>query len=164
MEVWYEDCHFEEDNDPEYDGVILYYYIDEEHTLDYGYYNEDLIMDDEWQEVNLDYFFEGTLDEYEHATFYVDYYCEDNGAVGRQFFVQYPSEEVITRCAVMDDYGETQNIKVLKMWESFKSNSLPLWAAILLIVEVVLIVAGLSYYFVSKYLKKKLRIIRKSNQ
>ena len=164
VEVWYEDCHFEEDNDPEYDGVILYYYIDEEHTLDYGYYNEDLIMDDEWQEVNLDYFFEGTLDEYEHATFYVDYYCEDNGAVGRQFFVQYPSEEVITRCAVMDDYGETQNIKVLKMWESFKSNSLPLWAAILLIVEVVLIVAGLSYYFVSKYLKKKLRIIRKSNQ
>ena len=164
VEVWYEDCHFKADEDPEMDGVMLYFYIDDEHTVDYGYYNEVLVMDDEWEEVNLDYFFDETLEEYDHATFYVDYYCEDNGAVGRQFFVQYPSEEVITRCAVMDDYGETQNIKVLKMWESFKCNSLPLWASILLIVELALIALGLTYFFVSKHLKKKLRMIRQSEQ
>ena len=164
VEVWYEDCHLEEDNDPAYDGVLLYYYVDEENTLDYGYYNEDLLLDPEWKVVNLDYFFEGTLEEYDEATFYVEYYCEDNGAVGRQFFVQYPSEEVITRCAVMEDYGNEQNLKVLKMWESFKSNSLPIWATILLIVEVVLIAVGLTYFFVSKHLKKKLRTIRQNNQ
>ena len=154
----------QDDNDPDYDGVILYYYIDDEHTLDYGYYNEDLLLDPEWQEVSLDYFFSGTLEEYDSATFYVEYYCEDNGAVGRQFFVQYPSEEVITRCAVMDDYGEVQNIKVLKMWESFKSNSLPLWAVILLIVEVAVILFGVTYYFVSKHIKKQLRIKRQSDK
>ena len=164
VEVWYEDCHFEEDNDPAYDGVILYYYTDEEHTLDYGEYNVDLIMDPEWEEVNLDYFFGGTLEEYDEATFYVDYYCEENGAVGRQFFVQYPSEEVITRCAVMDDYGEVQNIKVLKMWESFKSNSLPLWATILLIIELALIITGITYYLLSKRIKKQLRIKREADK
>ena len=172
MEVWYEDCHFEEDEDPAYDGVLLYYYPDNDHEQtpkDYKigdtkqYYNAALRLE-EVEEVNLGYFFDGTLEEYDEAIFYVDYYCEDNGAVGRQFFVQYPSEEVITRCAVMDDYGDAQNIKVLKMWESFKSNSLPLWATILLIIMISLIVFGIVYWLVGKHVKKTLRIKRSQNQ
>ena len=166
VEIWYEDCHFEAEADPEFDGVALYYYPNNDTTqtpIDYKidgkqvYYNDLLVIDPEWEEVDLSYFFNGTLEEYEDAKFYVEYYCEENGAVGSSFFVQYPSEEVITRCAVMDDYGEVQNIKVLKMWESFKSNALPVWATVLLILMIVAIGAGVTYYFVSKHLKKKLR-------
>ena len=166
VEVWYDDCHFEEEADPEYDGVLLYYYPDndfEAEPIDFEiddkkiYYNDWLVIDPEWESVDLTYFFEGTLEEYDDPTFYVEYYCEENGAVGRQFFVQYPSEEVITRCAVMADYGDVQNIKVLKMWESFKSNALPIWATILLILMIAIIAVGVTYYFVSKHIKKKLR-------
>lgn len=173
VEVWYEDCHFETDADEAYDGVALYYYPKnnfEGEPLDFKidnkqvYYNERLVIDPEWQEVDLSYFFNETLEEYEDMKFYVEYYCEDNGAVGSSFFVQYPSEEVITRCAVMDDYGDQQNIKVLKMWESFKSNALPVWAVVILIVTLSLMAIGLTYYLLSKHLKKKLRIKRQSQK
>ena len=166
VEIWYEDCHYEEDADPDFDGVALYYYPHNDTTqtpIDYKidgkqvYYNDLLVIDPEWEEVDLSYFFSGTLEGYEKAIFYVDYYCEENQAVGSDFFVQYPSQDVITRCAVMDDYGETQNIKVLKMWESFKSNALPIWAVIILVLTILLIGTGVTYYFVSKHLKKKLR-------
>ena len=166
VEIWYEDCHYEAEADPEFDGVALYYYPNNDTTqkpIDYKidgkqvYYNDLLVIDPEWEEVDLSYFFEGTLEEYDQALFYVDYYCEDNRAVGSDFFVQYPSEEVIIRCAVMDDYGDTQNIKVLKMWESFKSNALPVWAVIVLVSILLILGTGVTYYFVSNHLKKKLR-------
>lgn len=162
-EVWYDDVHYEEDSDADYDEVELYYYEDEEdeeaEPIPYGYYNEDLLMDPEWVEVDLSYFFNDTLTEYENdydTVFYTDYYTEDNGCVGRQFFCQYPDEETVVRCCVMDDYGE-RNTMVLKMWESFKGNSLPTWAIILLIVEVCLIAGVIIFFIQAKYIKKALR-------
>lgn len=176
VEVWYNDFHFENDNDPLYDEVSLYYYIDEENTHDMQdedgnsvFYNDWLIIDPEWEEVDLTYFFDGTLEEYEgnDMIFYSDCYLpfenEDgsqNISVGRQFFCQYPNEETILRCAVMADYGD-DNIKIVKLWEDFKSNPLPVWAIVLLISEVVLAVLILAYFYVSKRIKKTLRIKRK---
>ncbi len=155
-EVSFDDVHFEEDNDPDYDEVILYYYGEEENAIEYGLYNEILLIDPEWEEVDLSYFFNGTFDEYVDgidSIFYTDYYKEENGVVGRQFYCQYPDEEAVVRCAIMDDYGN-RNTSVLKIWESFKSNSLPTWAIVLFIVEIVLLIVGVGFIIQGKYIKK----------
>ena len=164
-EVWYEDMHFEEDNDPSYNETVLYYYDENEEIVEYGLYNTDLLMDPSWEEVDLSYFFNGTLDEYEDdvdTIFYTDYYKEENGCVGRQFYCQYPDEDVVIRCCVMDDYGE-RNTKALKIWESFKSNTLPTWAIILLTIELALIVGFMIFLITSKNVKKALRKKRQNN-
>ncbi len=173
VEVSYEDCHFEADNDPAYDEVSLYYYIGEDtHDVqdeegESAFYNSYLLLDD-YEEVNLAYFFNGTTDEYaeEDMVFYSDCYLpfenEDgsqNISVGRQFFTQFPNEETILRCAVMADYGD-DNVKIVKLWEDFKSNPLPGWAIALLITEAVVLVSVIAYFYVSKRLKKKLRAVR----
>ena len=63
----------------------------------------------------------------------------------------------------MKDYGENNDI-VVKMWERFRSNSLPTWAIILLCVEVGLIIAGGIYFVINKKIKHKLRISRKQEK
>ena len=124
------------------------------------------------QKVDLSYFFKGTLtDEYaddENACiFYSDCYLpysyenedgevEENNCVGREFFCQFPDEETITRCAVMRDFG-AQNEAVLKMWEKFKSDALPVWAIILFVVEGALIISALIYFIVRKKTRQALR-------
>ena len=130
-----------------------------------------------YEAVDLTYFFDGTLDEYadRDMVFYSDDYCafaheyqEDGGireiCVGRQFYTQYPDRETLARCAVMQDYAKGDqdlNPLIMKMWENFKSDPLPVWAIILFIVLVVLIAVGCLYFFLSKYLNKKLRKKRK---
>lgn len=127
------------------------------------------LFDDSWEKVDLSYFFNGTLDKYSiadgDAIFYSDCYLPlkdqtGNISAGRQFFCQYPDENTIKRCAVMEDYKE-QNSAILRMWEDFKSDPLPLWALILFIVEIVLIVSALAFYLISKKMKKVLRNKRK---
>ncbi|MCR4880289.1 MAG: extracellular solute-binding protein [Bacilli bacterium] len=173
VEVSYEDCHFEADNDPAYDEVSLYYYIGEEtHDVqdedgESAFYNSYLLLDD-YEEVDLTYFFNDTTVEYapEDMVFYSDCYLpfenEDgsqNISVGRQFFTQFPNEETILRCAVMADYGD-DNVKIVKLWEDFKSNPLPGWAIALIIVEVVIVISVGGYFYISKRIKKKLRNAR----
>ena len=133
-------------------------------------YSEEEMEELGLQEVDLKYFFEGTLsDEYDESayTFYSDSYLPftyeneegeevTNKCVGGTFFCQFPDEETITRCAVMRDFGD-QNEAVLKMWEKFKSDALPVWATVLFIVELALILGGVLYYFISKHLNRKLR-------
>ena len=126
--------------------------------------------------VDLTYLFNGTLlDENEEiiassddAMFLVyDYLYEDensevkNVAVGRQFFCQYPDLETLTRCAVMADYG-SQNEAVLTMWEEVKSNALPIWAIILLVLEIALALGIFLYYYISKKVNLKERRNRRN--
>ncbi len=66
-----------------------------------------------YDEVDLSYFFEGTLDEDEEAKIVVS-------ERGRQFDAQYPSYDVITRCAIMKDFG-SQTEKLNQMWADFKA-------------------------------------------
>ena len=78
---------------------------------------------EEGEDVDLTYFFDGTLS---------DEYLTDGKAIvtvaerGRQFDAQYPSEETLLRCAVMKDFGE-QNEKVLIMWENVKCGEIGAW-------------------------------------
>ena len=185
--VDFSSLYFEEDLDPIYDDVELYFYIEDEEgnqiRKDFIYvedpeaetpvyktytYNDYLLFTPEDEEgnplevVDLSYFFEGTLNEYteEDMFFYSDCYLpfreEGNISVGRQFFCQYPNKETINRCSVMADYGE-QNIHVVKLWEDFKSNPVPTWGVILLIVEGVAALGIVGYLTINKTIKKNLR-------
>ena len=132
------------------------------------------------QRVDLSYFFEGTLtdeegnviDDPDAYIFYTDCYLpgaetdEDgnitggNRAVGREFFCQFPDENTLARCAVMRDFG-SQNEAVLKMWEKFKSDNLPVWAIVLFIVEVSAALVLVLYFVIGKRIKYSLRKKRK---
>ena len=135
------------------------------------------------QRVDLSYFFEGTLtdedgnviDDPEAYIFYSDCYLpyaevdedgnviDGNRAVGREFFCQFPDEYTLTRCAVMRDFGP-QNEAVLKMWEKFKSDALPVWAIVLFIVEVSAALVLVLYFVIGKRMKYSLRKKRKEEQ
>ncbi len=132
--------------------------------------------DSEIEQVDLSYFFNGTLTELVdnvdtifYSDCYLPYYYEDengnevhNVSVGRQFFCQYPNEETINRCAVMKDYGEN-NKYVMKMWENFKSDPLPTWAIVVLIVSVVALLGFIAFIVIDKTLVKNIRKKRKLN-
>lgn len=182
-EVWFEDVRrYDDEPDHDYDNVDLYYghiEFDEEGNItskleDFAplgeKYNDRLVTDPEWEEVDLQYFFEGTLSEaYDDSayTFYSDcylpFYNEDgshNECVGRQFFTQYPDENTLTRCAVMRDFGD-QNKAVMSMWEKFKSNTLPVWAIVLFSVEIGLILVGVAIWLINKHRKSSYKKNRK---
>ena len=107
--------------------------------------------------------YEEGVDTIFYSDCYLPFYYEDengnevhNVSVGRQFFCQYPSEETILRCAVMEDYGEN-NTNVMKMWENFKSDPLPLWATIVFFVFLIAIVAVIAYFVYNKVAVNKVR-------
>ena len=138
------------------------------------------------QKVDLSYFFDGTLtdengdplsdeDSAEACTFYTDCYLpyaetDDEGnitkgnlAVGREFFCQFPDENTLARCAVMRDFG-SQNEAVLKMWEKFKSDSLPVWAIVLFVIEILAAATLVGYFYIGNRVKHNLRKKRKEEQ
>ena len=164
----WDDCLYSDEQDPAYDEVPVYYYNnDEELTYLYDedgnqyYYNDWFCLDD-YEEVDLSYFFDGTLTEYgleDCILLAEEYYSTEGISVGRQFFCQYPDKETINRCSVMEDYGE-DNIKIVKLWEDFKSNPVPLWGIILLIIEAVVAAFLIGYFYFGRRVKKKLRIAR----
>ena len=99
--------------------------------------------------VDLTYFFDGSLsDEYDTSKMVVK-----TAELGRQFSAQYPSLDVVNRCAVMEDFGD-ENEKVVAMWETIKANDVPLW---IIITVCALAVGGIGIYGVSKYNKTRHR-------
>ena len=63
---------------------------------------------------NLSFLFEGTLSNNRRAIIY-PYYGSEN-----QLQTQYPNEEIIARCAIMNDFGE-YNENVVIMWGQVKA-------------------------------------------
>lgn len=160
-----------------------YRYDEETEEFDDVVPTEEEIAELGLQRVDLSYFFEGTLtdedgnviDDPDAYIFYSDCYLpyaevdkegnvkNGNRAVGREFFCQFPDEYTLTRCAVMRDFGP-QNEAVLKMWEKFKSDALPVWAIVLFIVEVSAALALVLYFVIGKRMKYSLRKKRKEEQ
>ena len=137
-------------------------------------YGDLLIADaDDSLAVDLSYFFNNTLDEYENdydTIFYSDNYLvgtwsddSENISVGRQFFVQYPDERTLNRCAVMRDYGEN-NKYVMKMWEEFKSDPLPVPAIIVFVIIIASALALIGFIVAGKVLTNQIRKKRKKAQ
>ena len=140
-------------------------------------YGDLLVVDEagnEYDSVDLGYFFTGTLEEYDvsDAVFYCEEYFLaiedeegnpiDNVSVGRQFFCQYPNEETLNHCAVMKDYGEN-NTYVMNMWENFKSDPLPTWAIITFAVAGAGVIAFIAYLIINNILKKQTKKKRIQN-
>ena len=139
--------------------------------------------------VDLKYFFNGTLEDYEEddAIFYHENYFysgyvdeegnfieyqstdpvtetqHDNISVGRQFFTQYPDEATINRCGVMRDFGENNKI-VMRMWEEFKSDPLPTAALIIFIIIIVAAVGFVAMFLSSKIVINNMRKKRKAKE
>ena len=163
-----------------------YRYDEETEEFDDAIPTEEEIEELGLQKVDLSYFFAGTLtneegdpltpeEEEAACTFYSDCYLPNaetdeegnivggNRCVGREFFCQFPDENTLARCAVMRDFG-AQNEAVLKMWEQFKSDTLPIWAIILFVIELAAGLSLLLYFFVGKRVKYSLRRKRKLEQ
>ena len=171
-EVGYDVFFKEEDLNSAYDAVALYYYDENDNPIYINEtYNERFVLQEDWEAVDLKYFFEGTLDEYsvdnnDHI-FYSDDYLpftnsdgSKNVSVGGHFFCALPNEDTMNRCAVMRDFGNN-NGKILQMWENFKSDPLPLWATILFIAELAIGAGAVTYLLLNKVIKQSLRKKRK---
>lgn len=111
---------------------------------------------DEGYTVDLTYFFDGTLSE--------DRLTDGRAVVtvaelGRQFSAQYPTEEIIKRCAIMQDFGD-RNQALLDMWGRVKGSTLPGWV-IILIVAVVVVAAGavLAVTLIKRNKRKHRRVV-----
>ena len=129
--------------------------------------------DEEYEEYDLTYFFEDSLEEYDiedailHAwTVDTEVTYEEliNGEMeevsyaiqARMLKAQFPKYEQLSHLCVMDDYGK-QNEKVLDMWQSVRTNPLPIWAVILFILEAVALAFAIVYIVSTNYIKRKLR-------
>ncbi len=134
---------------------------------------EEPYPDEEYQEYDLTYFFEDSLEEYDIEDALIHAWTVDSIETYEEYVdgrlmeipyslqarilpAQFPEASNLPRLCVMDDYGK-QNEKVLDMWQSVRTNPLPLWAIILFIIEGVLLVASIAYLIITKQVKKKLR-------
>lgn len=61
--------------------------------------------------------------------------------LNRQLYAQYPPQETMKRCAVMDYYGE-DDARINELWTHIKGESLDAWAIIVICVTVIAIVGG----------------------
>ncbi|MDY4819459.1 MAG: hypothetical protein SO206_04345, partial [Bacilli bacterium] len=68
---------------------------------------------------------------------------------------QFPKQEDLPHLCVMDDFG-LQNKAVLDMWEKVRTNSLPVWAIIILFIELLTVGGFFIYLYVSKSYKRKM--------
>ena len=136
--------------------------------------------DDElaWSVRDLTYMFEGTLEE-APATLggipdsnpYLFYTDEietiaspyEGGAevqAGREFFAQYPEQDLIPKLAVMKDYGYN-NKYGLSMWENVKGNNLPIWGVVMFSILLLALLAFLLAFVIMKARTKAIKVARR---
>jgi hypothetical protein len=103
---------------------------------------------EEVEPYDLSYLFEGSIDSSREASIY-PYLGSEN-----QLQTQYPSKEIIARCAIMNDFG-TYNDAVIIMWGQVKAytNMMPIY--IFLIVFVVIVLGVIIFFGVRKKLSAK---------
>lgn len=100
--------------------------------------------------VDLSYFFKKGAEDSNDYTIYTD-------TLGRQFSAQYPDENVISRCVVMNCYDEEDNARVTLMWENVKGFEFPTWAMVLITVILILVVITLVLYGLREKINFKIR-------
>lgn len=150
-------------------------------VLDYMLDNYDVRAEEEdypdepYEEYDITYFFEDSLEEHDiedailHAWLtdsevtYEEYINDELIEVpyamqARMLKAQFPRAELLPRLCVMDDYGKN-NEKVLDMWQTVRTNPLPIWAVVLFIIEGVIVLGFVTYYLTHKLVRKKLRKI-----
>ncbi len=120
-----------------YEEVSIIGNQEEGYTAKISVYNEETGLieqeDVEIYAVDLTYFF-GEI-EGENAVIYTD-------TIGRQFTAQYPPEEIISRCVVMNCYDEDANGRVTLMWERVKGFTFSTAVLIILLLICLLLIVG----------------------
>lgn len=132
----------------------------------------------DWAIRDLTYMFEGTLEEAPSPSgdtpgsnpylFYSDEietipspYGEGCPVeAGRQFYAQYPDQNIMPKLSVMKDYGYN-NKYVLAMWENVKGNNLPIWGVVVFSILLAVVLAGGISAFVVKMQYRKIKIARR---
>ena len=112
----------------------------------YGYYPEEEYEEGEEYEEPVDYdltyFFYGEdYGDVEHILLP----AEPEQAASRQLYAQFPPEEVIARCAVMDYYDKEASERINELWSRVKSETLDAWAIIVIVVTVLAIAVFIAY-------------------
>ena len=115
--------------------------------------------DKEYVTYDLRYFFKDSLTEYDENDAIL-HACPDY--VGRQLTAQYPSNDILDRLAIMNDFGPEGNARLLDMWEQVRTNALPVWGIVILAVEVVGGLALAAYLIVHKVNRKRFKKERHS--
>ena len=116
-----------------------------------------------YTEYDIRYFFEGSLSsEYEAIGDAALLYAYPECAY-RDLSAQYPTQAQLKSLCVMDDFG-TQNNKVLNMWEHVRTNTLPVWAIIVLVLEALLALSLVFYFVFNKVSKNKMRKVRRDQR
>ena len=134
--------------------------------LDYVYENYDIRGqvgeaydgESEYVEYDLSYFFKDSIENPSDAYLYAD-----PSSIGRTLTAQYPEESELSHLCVMDDFG-TQNEAVLDMWEKVRMNTLPVWAVILFIVEILIALGAVLFFVIKKVNKNKMRKNRRNER
>jgi len=135
---------------------------------------EELEEVEEWDIRDLTYMFEGTIDAGDETSddpalnallFYTDELetVGEEGSevtVGRQFYAQYPDQNLIPKLAVMRDYGDN-NIFVLKMWSDVKSNNLPIAGVVVFGIILGVAAVGIIVFLATKHHYHKFRVARR---
>ena len=80
--------------------------------------------------------------------------------VGRQFYAQYPDQNLIPKLSVMKDYGNN-NKYVLSMWENVKGNNLPVWGVVVFSILLAVLLAVAISGFAIKMKYRKIKIARR---
>ena len=83
-----------------------------------------------------------------------------NDMAMRELKAQYPSEDELDRLAIMNDFGTEGTMRVLDMWEQVRTNSLPVWAIIVIILEAFAGISLGAYLITKKIQRKKLKKAR----
>lgn len=86
--------------------------------------------------------------------------------INRQLLAQYPSIEVIERCTIMQNFKDQEILAISRMWDSVKSNPLPAWAIILIVVGGLGIAGGTAALIMYrkkafKKSRKKMTVVKK---
>lgn len=170
----------EEGNMVPYEGMEDWTYLAPGEGSGYASWDEyfaSLVEEGEYDsvdKVDLSYMF-GGLEEENSGVFYtaeIEHLTDEDGneiTVGRQFYTQYPSQEMINKSneigalCIMNDYGDN-NENVLKMWENVKSNNLPLAGVIVFAVILVAAAVAIIVSFSLKRYRHSIRVKRRKEE
>ena len=125
---------------------------------------EGAVEGEDYIKYNLTYFFKDSLsDEYmdelglDNDNIYI---IADVDTARKELAAQYPEQSILSRLAVMKDFGKEGNTRLLDMWEQVRTNSLPLWAILVFAVEGAAAIALASYLIAHKVNRKRDKKIR----
>jgi spermidine/putrescine transport system substrate-binding protein len=127
FEYYLEDNDYDLETLSDSDIETLYENTTELELNEYGY-----------QTVDLSYFFTGA--ESGDYTVIVSDEC-----YGR-LMAQYPTLEMVNRCAVMSYFDSDELLSINEMWESVKGETFPLWLIILIFALIILLAVAIVLY------------------